>query len=300
MAMLNRGRASALPFAPKGSIPSIPEPKRTSGAQPGGFATLTMSFGGEGIGPGLFKDARSIAVDADGHIYVAEYSGGRVQVFDPQGKFITQWVGDGKFPMRAMAADRKGRVYLVQRGVISRYEGTTGNKLGDLDFPDGTGFDDVALTASGGMVAFYYRASDDLVRFDPAGRTVGRIRKAISGQTDRSELDIRVAVDGLGNIYGLGTFNNGVFKFNSDGKFLNKFGSSGDQPGQFLAPSSIAVDNQGHVFVTDFKGVQAFDAEGRYLGVIKVDGAASGQVFNDNNDLFVVARTHVYKYSLAK
>ena len=40
-------------------------------------------FGKEGIGAGYFKDARSIAVDAEGRIYVGEYTGGRMQVFDP-------------------------------------------------------------------------------------------------------------------------------------------------------------------------------------------------------------------------
>jgi DNA-binding beta-propeller fold protein YncE len=298
LTLLNRSRASvppALPPSPPGKpdTRSDPAPPKT-----GGFANEIMSFGGEGIGPGLFKDARSIAVDADGHIYVGEYSGGRIQVFDSQGKFITQWTGDGKWPLRGMATDRKGKVHLVQHGTISRYEGATGTKLDDLDFPDGTGFDDVAVTADGGMVAFWYRNSDDIVRFDAAGRTYGRIRKAISGQTDSSELDIRVAVNGLGEIFALGTFNNGVFKFNRDGKFVTRFGSDGDEPGQFRAPSSIAVDNQGRVFVTDFKGVQAFDSDGRYLGVIKVQGAASGLAFNDRNELFVVARTRVYKFAL--
>ena len=55
---------------------------------------VLLKFGSEGIGPGMFKDARSIAVDASGNIYVAEYLGGRVQMFDGNGKFITQWTVD--------------------------------------------------------------------------------------------------------------------------------------------------------------------------------------------------------------
>ena len=56
-----------------------------------GYTEPLMAFGAEGIGPGNFKDARSIAVDAQGRIYVGEYTGGRVQVFDSSGKFVTQW-----------------------------------------------------------------------------------------------------------------------------------------------------------------------------------------------------------------
>jgi hypothetical protein len=119
----------------------------------------------------------------------------------------------------------------------------------------------------------------------------------VSGQTDRSELEIRVAVDGLGNVYGLGAFNNAVFKFSSDGRFLTQFGSDGDEAGQFRAPGAIAVDNQGRVYVSDFKGIQIFDPNGRYLNTIKVKGAASGLTFNDHGELFVVARTQVYKFA---
>ena len=39
------------------------------------FATVLLEFGREGIGPGMFTDARSIAVDGAGRIYVGEYSG---------------------------------------------------------------------------------------------------------------------------------------------------------------------------------------------------------------------------------
>jgi DNA-binding beta-propeller fold protein YncE len=252
-------------------------------------------FGSEGIGPGNFKDARSIALDAEGRIYVGEYIGGRVQVFDAAGKFLNQWTVDPKMPLRGMAADRRGTVYVVQRGEIKRYEGTTGKALGTTGGGEG-GFDDAAATADGGLVTFSYRNRDDIVRLDATGRAAKVIRSAVSGQTDRSELSIRVAADGLGQIYALGEFNNAVFKFSPDGRFLTQFGGDGDEPGEFRAPSCIAVDNKGRVYVGDFKGVQVFDPNGRYLRLIKLKGAASGLAFNDRNELFVVARTQVYKF----
>jgi sugar lactone lactonase YvrE len=265
----------------------------TSKSAGDGYAQPELSFGSEGIGPGNFKDARSIAVDAEGHIYVGEYSGGRIQVFDPSGKFLTQWTVDRRMPLRGMAADRRGSVYVVQSGAIRRYEGATGRDLGTLA---SGGYDDVAATADGGLVAYSFQARDDISRLDTSGRVTKVIRAAISGQTDKSELNARVACDGAGNVYALGTFNNAVFKFSPEGKFLTQFGSDGDQAGQFRAPSAIAVDNQGRVYVSDFKGVQVFDRQGRYLGLIKVRGAASGLVFNDRGELFVVARTQVYKF----
>jgi DNA-binding beta-propeller fold protein YncE len=255
-------------------------------------------FGSEGIGPGNFKDARSIAVDAEGRIYVGEYSGGRIQVFDPAGKFITQWTtAEPKMPLRGMTADRRGTVYVVQRGRITRYEGATGKPLGTTG-EGGGHYDDVFATPDGGLVAFSRKGHDTVVRLDSSGQVRQAIEKAVSGQTDRSELSIRVAADGTGNVYALGEFNDAVFKFSPEGRFMTRFGGDGDEPGLFRAPGAIAVDNQGRVYVADFKGVQVFDANGRYLKVIGLKGAASGLVFNDKNELLVVARTAVWKFNV--
>jgi DNA-binding beta-propeller fold protein YncE len=286
---VNKGRTVGI----SNTKSSLMQPKGAGGD----YRQPELSFGSEGIGPGNFKDARSIAVDAGGHIYVGEYSSGRVQVFDAAGKFLNQWTVDPKMPLRGLAADRRGTVYVVQKGEIRRYEGATGKDLGMTGTGSGR-FDDVTATADGGLVTFSYQNRDDIVRLDSAGRVTKAIRSAISGQTDRGELSIRVAADGLGQIYALGEFNNAVFKFSPDGRFITQFGGDGDEPGQFRAPSAIAVDNQGRVYVCDSKGVQVFDANGRYLDLIKVKGAASGLAFNDRNELFVVARTQVYKFAV--
>ena len=262
------------------------------------FATTVLMFGSEGIGPGMFKDARAIAVDAGGKIYVGEYSGGRIQVFDAQGKFITQWTVDRKMPLRGMAADRNGVVYVTQSGNISRHDGETGNVLGQLAYPEGWGFDSICVAADGGLVTSWYKNRDDIVRFNSTGQVVRTIRAAISSVTEESELDTHVAVDGLGNVYALGTFSNAVFKFSPEGKFITRFGDAGEQPGQFRAPQAIAVDGKGRVYVSDIKGVQVFDTNGRYLTVFNPEGIASGMVFNDKNELFVASRTKVLKLTM--
>jgi sugar lactone lactonase YvrE len=279
--------------------PTIPRTLRPNEKPDDNFASVLLKFGEEGIGPGMFKDARSIAVDGSGRIYVGEYTGGRIQVFDAAGKFITQWsIGDRKTILRGLAADRKGTVYVIEGGKIHRYQGDSGTQLDDLPYADGWGFDDATVGADGSVIAAWYRNRDDIVRFSNSGQVTKTIRAAISGASGDSELDTRVAVDGLGNIYALGHFNNAVFKFTPEGKFVNQFGGQGEQPGQFRAPQAIAVDGKGRVFVSDIKGVQIFDGNGRYLRTFSSEGGASGMVFNDNNELFVVGRKHVIKYSL--
>ena len=81
-------------------------------------------------------------------------------------------------------------------------------------------------------------------------------------------------------------------------KFINRFGGPGHQPGQLSAVNAIAVDGKGRVYVSDTKGVQVFDADGRHLTVFDPGGVASGIVFNDRNELLIVSRSKVIKFAL--
>ena len=261
------------------------------------FANVVLEFGKEGIGPGMMTDARSIGVDGKGNIYVGEYLGGRIQVFDSKGNFIRQLTVNPKMPLRGLTVDRKGIVYVAQRGIITRYDSETGESLGAVKYSE-DGFDDVTVAPDGGLVCAWRRTRDDIVRFDARGNVVRTIQGAISTAADRSELNTRVAIDGLGNIYALGTFTSSVFKFSNEGKFLTRFGSSGHQPGQISSGDAITVDGKGRVYVSDMKGIQVFDSDGRYLAVFKPDGVAFGMVFNDRNELLIAARNKVVKFAI--
>lgn len=50
-----------------------------------------FSWGEYGTDPGQFNLVHSICTDAEGRVYVADRENHRVQVFDPQGQYITQW-----------------------------------------------------------------------------------------------------------------------------------------------------------------------------------------------------------------
>jgi DNA-binding beta-propeller fold protein YncE len=52
---------------------------------------LIRSWGGPGSGPGEFNLPHNLACDNDGWIYVADRENHRIQVFDRQGRYETQW-----------------------------------------------------------------------------------------------------------------------------------------------------------------------------------------------------------------
>jgi len=291
-------RATATPRPATPTSSSYAQPTATSAPVARGPASVALTFGEEGIGPGMFTDARSIAIDNNtGYIYVGEYIGGRIQVFDETGKFLKQWSVDPEMPLRGMDVDRSGAVYAVQRGLINKYNGDTGELMGEISYAGGQDFDDVVVAADGGLVAAWYGNDDDIVRFNASGQPVLTIPAAVSSQTNSSELETRVAVDGLGNIYALGTFNSAVLKFGPDGKFLDKFGSGGGSPGELDSPMAIAVDGKGRIYVSELVGpVKIFDSGGQYLDSIAI--AALGMRFNDQGDLFVASRTRVLKYEI--
>lgn len=269
-------------------------PALVSAATPG----PQLSFGGEGIGPGFFTDARSIGVDADGRIYVGEYQGGRIQVFDGEGEFLTQWFADREFALTGMAVRRDGAVYTVQRGELVLRDGMTGAPLGGVDYDPGQHFEDITLQADGGLLAGWYLFQDDLVVFDRDGDWVLTVPEAVSGQTGDAELSLRVAADGQGDLLALGEFNNAVFRYDASGRFLNRFGAQGNEPGQLSAPMSIAVDGQGRVYVGDIWGVEVFDGDGRFLRRMDVEGVPFGISFDDEGQLWVVNGTQVMKYEV--
>ena len=52
---------------------------------------LIFSWGEPGTDPGQFNIVHNVCTDKDGYVYVADRENHRIQVFDPNGKFQTQW-----------------------------------------------------------------------------------------------------------------------------------------------------------------------------------------------------------------
>jgi sugar lactone lactonase YvrE len=253
-----------------------------------GLASIVAEFGGqEGIGPGFFNDTRTIGIDAEGRIYTGDYSDGRIQVFDSEGNFLSQWdVSQDDYYMVTMAVNRQGIVYLLQTGNIVRFDGPTGAPMEPVAFDQSVRFEKLAVAPDNTLWAV---GRDRLVHFNNDGGVLLDVVDPFERVPDFGPFLSYLAVDGAGNVYVLS--NESVYKFDSSGAFADRFGGRGDEPGQFMgSASSLAVDGQGNVYVNDFAGIQVFDSNGSYKGIIDVNVTAFDMVFTEQNQLLLMDR----------
>jgi hypothetical protein len=89
----------------------LPTPKRV---EPNG--TLLRSWGEPGTDPGQFNIPHNICCDADGWVYVADRENHRVQVFDGDGRFETQWHDMHRPSGLFMERGGEGRFYVGEIG----------------------------------------------------------------------------------------------------------------------------------------------------------------------------------------
>jgi DNA-binding beta-propeller fold protein YncE len=57
---------------------------------------LITTWGKHGKGPGEFDTPHGIALDSAGRVYVADRANNRIQIFEPDGKFIAEWKQFGR------------------------------------------------------------------------------------------------------------------------------------------------------------------------------------------------------------
>lgn len=249
------------------------------------LAEEILRFGGKGNGAGKFEDNRHVAIDGSGKIYSSDYQGGKIQVFDANGKYLSQWIADPQINLYDLCADRKGNVYILHTKGILVYKGESGEPVNKLE---GYGYRAMALTLDGKIVAVKDRGFTIL---DGNLKPVQEFKDAAERANAVSGFE-SVAVDGDNQIYAVDRSKGDICRFSADGKFLNRFNAKAT-----ISPSSIAVDNKGRIFASDVSEINVFNADGTFINSIP-EKQAFGMVFNDADELFVASRPFVVKYKV--
>ena len=135
-----------------------------------------------------------------------------------------------------------------------------------------------------------------VVKFSPEGKvllTLGTPGVSGSGPNEfNAPSDVVVATNGdifVADSHSFDSGNNRVVKYSKDGTFIKSWGKTGYGPGEFRMLHSIAIDNQGRVFVADRGNnrIQIFDQEGKFLAQWTQFGRPSGITFDDKGQIYV-------------
>jgi DNA-binding beta-propeller fold protein YncE len=234
-----------------------------------------MMWGASGAGDREFDFARGngdylggVAMDVQGNIYVVDSGNQRIQKFDPSGNFILKWgsegTNDGQFMSPVDAAiDGQGNIYVIddRRNDVQKFD-PNGNFLlkfgGERIFNPGG----LAVDEQGNVYVAGFQ-TEQIEKFDSDGKFLKSWGSVGSGD-NQFDSPCDVAVDAQGNVYvanfGYSLKQPRIQKFDSDGKFLIRWGRRGADDGEFLNACGIAVDSKGNVYVADYENnnVQKF------------------------------------------
>ena len=237
-----------------------------------------FSFGELGTDDGQFHVPYGIDVDIRGNVWVVDRANHRVEKFDSSGNFITKWgskgKGYGQFDNpRHVAVDKNLEyVYVVdsKNNRIQKFDingsfvqaiGKLGNKSGEFNLPT-----TIEIDSKGNFIV-NERGNERIQKFDSNWNPILMWGSKGTGDYQFCHME-HIAVDKSNNIYVTdpqsdpGCSNQPrVLKFNSEGKFITKWGSYGKGDGQFVDPEHLAVDSEGTVYVSDRKNenIQVFE-----------------------------------------
>jgi DNA-binding beta-propeller fold protein YncE len=187
-----------------------------------------LVWGVHGVKAGHLHKPRVAAFDAEDHLYLADLTD-RIQVFDRDGHYLRGW-RTPEFNVdgpSGLTIDRHGRLLVAD--------------------------------------THFYR----VLIYSPEGELLFQIGDGVQGTTPgRFGYPTDVVIDREGNFY-VSEYgeNDRIQVFSPEGKWLRQWGGHGYEPGEFLKPRAIAIDEKDRLFVADSCNhrIQVFDTRGKLL-----------------------------------
>jgi sugar lactone lactonase YvrE len=192
-----------------------------------------------------------VAVDPDGHVYVA--AGDELLAFDQAGAFVQAWrEADGLAfaGLIDVAIDREGHVFALDSGngrVVEIQPGGTVSSWGSSGAGDGQLTDPTGLAVNSDTVVVADTGNARIVEFDRDGTFLDEIPvPEWQGATDPAA---DVAINDAGEVWASVPDANGVVKFRSDGSEAGSLTPTGGD--QLDQPSGLALQPGGALFVSN-------------------------------------------------
>ncbi|ANY68485.1 hypothetical protein BBD42_19905 [Paenibacillus sp. BIHB 4019] len=229
-----------------------------------------------GSGVGQFKNLSDVTLDTSGNIYVADTGNHRIQMLDVSTNSWSEWKKSGGGPGSELgefrnpygvAVNESGEVYAAdsENHRIQKLDGTAGNwsNWGYVGAVAGDGLGEfagvtgVATDDEGNVYAADYN-NHRIQKQDALTGTWSAWGKIGGGSgigLGEFENPTGVAVDSNGNVYAADRYNHRIQRLDVGTGMWSQWGKAGggqgSGPGEFEYPGSVAVDNDGNVYVAD-------------------------------------------------
>ena len=225
--------------------------------EPAPTSDVDLVWGRRGHSEGRLQKPRAMTIDAKDQLYIVDMTA-RIQVFTADGEYLRGW----QTPTHA-----NGR-------------------------PTGLGID-----RDGNILVadtHYFR----LLIYSPEGellRTIGGEKGTGPGQFGF----VTDAVQDSKGFYYISEYGeyDRIQKFTRDGQFVLEWGGHGSEPGQFMRPQCLAIDEEDHIWVCDSCNhrIQVFDTSGKLVQMWGQQGPNPGELnypygltFGRENELYVI------------
>ncbi|XP_078661279.1 uncharacterized protein LOC144905473 [Branchiostoma floridae x Branchiostoma belcheri] len=224
--------------------------------------------GGPGFEPGRFAGPAS-AIISDSLGYVVDRGNKRIQVFNMEGDFVSEFstrtVGDRRSSIpNGIAADSENHLWVT-------------NSSGDVTVYDTRGCHIKTVKTNGEPWGIAYDVKNDRVMItDVRQHCVIILRTdgsplATLGTMGRDDYQFDtpsyVAVNLLGDVIVSDCRNHCVKVFDESGRFMFRFGGKGSEDGRLSYPRGVCADESGNIIVADYGNdrVELFDSNGKFL-----------------------------------
>ncbi len=246
-----------------------------------------LVWGRRGTRPGDLVKPRAAAVDAQGRLYLVDWTA-RIQAFDRDGNFRTGWKTPDFRNGRpsGLSIDRDGnlvvsdshyhclRVYTPDGVELRVLGGKPGTEPGSLGYVS-----DAVQDEDGFFYVAEFGETQRITKLDADGHFVTCWGSA--GVEPGQFARIRALALGPDKkVYVADACNHRIQVFTRDGKLVRWWGEAGTGPGQLYWPYDLAFGPKGDLYVVEYgnQRVQKFTAEGKSLGCWGGPGRQPGQL----------------------
>jgi sugar lactone lactonase YvrE len=258
-------------------------------------------FGTYGSANGQLRYPTALALDSEGNIWVADAHNNRVEEFNAAGEYLSQFgsygtaVGELHEPS-GIAVDSHDHIWVADTSNDRLQEFKRGGEVLNVLGSSGTGKGQfrtpVGIDVGPGDKVWVADSKNSRVEeFDENGEYLAQFGSAVLAESGFA-YPLGIAVGPGGDVWVTDALGGWVDEFSETGEHLTKIGRAGSADGQFSfsAPvAGIAVDSEGHLWVTDPGNdrVQKWNTQGSgYAGAFGSPGGGAGE-FNRPRDVAV-------------